>query len=126
MAPPVTTPSIHLPLTSCHRTDTDGSDANGDKLNYAVSLRKAFVPSSGHRLILAADFSQLELRILAHLSRDANLVKALKDGKKDVFKSVAASWLRLPGGPDLVTDSQVCSQSAFTDQKNTSFSKSTI
>ena len=73
-----------------------------------MSLRKAFVPSSsGDRLILAADFSQLELRILAHLSRDPDLVKALKDVKKDVFKAVAASWLRVPGGPDLVTDSQV-------------------
>ena len=78
-----------------------GSD--GDSLNYVVSLRKAFVPSPG-RLILAADFSQLELRILAHLSGDQRLVKVLRDGQ-DVFKLVAASWLGLPNS-EAVTEEQ--------------------
>lgn len=42
-------------------------------------------------LILAADYSQLELRILAHLSRDRRLLKVLNSGA-DVFKSIAAEW----------------------------------
>lgn len=42
-------------------------------------------------LILAADYSQLELRILAHLSGDCRLIQALNGGT-DVFKSIAAEW----------------------------------
>ena len=42
----------------------------------SVSLRQAFVCSEGC-LILAADYSQLELRILAHLSQDAKLMQIL-------------------------------------------------
>ncbi|XP_051467679.1 DNA polymerase theta [Apus apus] len=57
---------------------------------FSVSMRHAFVPFPGG-LILAADYSQLELRILAHLSRDCRLIQALNGGT-DVFKSIAAEW----------------------------------
>lgn len=40
---------------------------------------------------MAADYSQLELRILAHLSRDRRLLQVLNSGE-DVFKSIAAEW----------------------------------
>ena len=42
-------------------------------------------------LILAADYSQLELRILAHLSHDHRLIQVLNTGA-DVFRSIAAEW----------------------------------
>ena len=42
-------------------------------------IRKAFVPSEGNVLI-SADYSQIELRVLAHLSGDKNLIKAFKEG----------------------------------------------
>ena len=61
--------------------------------SYTVSMRHAVVPSEGF-LILAADYSQLELRILAHLSGDERLTKILNDGK-DVFKAIAAKWKRV-------------------------------
>ncbi|XP_013370681.1 PREDICTED: DNA polymerase theta isoform X2 [Chinchilla lanigera] len=57
---------------------------------FSVSMRHAFVPFSGG-LILAADYSQLELRVLAHLSHDRRLIQALNSGA-DVFKSIAAEW----------------------------------
>ncbi|XP_005345015.1 DNA polymerase theta [Microtus ochrogaster] len=57
---------------------------------FSVSMRHAFVPFPGG-LILAADYSQLELRILAHLSRDCRLIQVLNTGA-DVFKSIAAEW----------------------------------
>ncbi|NXJ16099.1 DPOLQ polymerase, partial [Odontophorus gujanensis] len=57
---------------------------------FSVSMRHAFVPFPGG-FILAADYSQLELRILAHLSRDCRLIEALNGGT-DVFKSIAAEW----------------------------------
>ena len=56
-------------------------------------MRHTIVPSPGF-LILAADYSQLELRILAHLSGDAKLTKILNDGQ-DVFKAIAAAWRRI-------------------------------
>ncbi|XP_063289565.1 DNA polymerase theta [Pelobates fuscus] len=67
---------------------------------FFVSMRHAFVPFSGG-LILAADYSQLELRILAHLSRDRRLTHVLNSGE-DVFKSIAAEWKMID--PEAVTD----------------------
>ncbi len=60
---------------------------------YTLSMRHAVVAREGF-LILAADYSQLELRILAHLSGDEKLSAALDDGK-DVFKAIAAEWKRV-------------------------------
>lgn len=59
---------------------------------YVVSMRHAIVPTSGS-VILAADYSQIELRILADLSGDEKLLRILNAGA-DVFKSIAASWKR--------------------------------
>nr|XP_055035829.1 DNA polymerase theta isoform X1 [Misgurnus anguillicaudatus] len=67
------------------------SDKLPDKgMPFSVSMRHAFVAFSGG-LILATDYSQLELRILAHLSRDRRLIQVLNSGA-DVFKSIAAEW----------------------------------
>ncbi len=51
-------------------------------------IREAFVPQKGHR-ILAADYSQIELRIMAHLSEDEGLVTAFEKGL-DVHQATAA------------------------------------
>ena len=53
-----------------------------------VSLRLAMTPVDGN-LLLSADYSQLELRILAHLSGDQTLIDTLNQGE-DVFRSMAA------------------------------------
>jgi len=52
-------------------------------------IRRAFVPNRPGDLFLSADYSQIELRILAHLSRDATLVAALRAGE-DIHAAVAA------------------------------------
>lgn len=51
-------------------------------------IRRAFVAEEGRRL-LSADYSQIELRIMAHLSQDANLMDAMTAGK-DFHRSTAA------------------------------------
>jgi len=51
-------------------------------------IREAFVPRKGYR-ILAADYSQIELRIMAHLSADEGLVTAFEQGL-DVHRATAA------------------------------------
>ena len=43
-------------------------------------IRKAFIPRNEDYVILSADYSQIELRIIAGLSRDANMLKAFEDG----------------------------------------------
>ncbi len=63
-------------------------------------IRKAFVPRGPGYLLLSADYSQIELRIIAALSREAGLLEAFKTGA-DVHTSTAA---RVYGVfPDLVT-----------------------
>lgn len=51
-------------------------------------IRQAFIAPQG-RKILAADYSQIELRIMAHLSQDAGLLKAFAEGK-DIHRATAA------------------------------------
>lgn len=56
-----------------------------------VRIREAFVPREGWRLV-SADYSQVELRILAHFSGDAELLAAFRDGE-DVHRRTAAGVL---------------------------------
>ncbi|WP_426415565.1 DNA polymerase I [Aestuariirhabdus sp. LZHN29] len=65
-------------------------------------IRQAFVAPQGYRL-LAADYSQIELRIMAHLSADTGLIKAFSEGL-DVHKATAAEVFGLP--LDAVTTEQ--------------------
>lgn len=57
-------------------------------------IRQAFIATPGHQL-LAADYSQIELRIMAHLSGDASLLKAFSEGK-DIHQATAAEIFNMP------------------------------
>ena len=57
-------------------------------------IRRGFVPRSGW-LLLAADYSQIELRLLAHLSNDPAFVQAFKSGG-DIHRQTAALIFDLP------------------------------
>uniref|UniRef100_A0A670ZD39 DNA polymerase theta n=1 Tax=Pseudonaja textilis TaxID=8673 RepID=A0A670ZD39_PSETE len=67
--------------------------SNRKKILFSVSMRHAFVPFPGG-LILAADYSQLELRILAHFCSDDRLFQAFGNNV-DVFRSIAAEWKKV-------------------------------
>ena len=59
-------------------------------------IRKAFVPKNGENsLILAADYSQIELRLLAHVSGDKNLIEAFNSGE-DVHTITASKVFEVP------------------------------
>jgi DNA polymerase-1 len=62
-------------------------------------IRQAFVPEIG-RVFLSADYSQMELRLLAHFSEDPILLKAFKDGI-DIHRQTAAVVFGIH--PELVT-----------------------
>ncbi len=65
-------------------------------------IRQAFVPPAGH-VLLAADYSQIELRIMAHLSADEGLLKAFAK-ELDVHRATAAEVFEM--ALDEVTDDQ--------------------
>ena len=52
-------------------------------------IRSAFVPRSSEFTFLSADYSQIELRLMAHFSQDEHLIKAFVEGE-DVHRSTAA------------------------------------
>ncbi|XP_053687275.1 DNA polymerase theta [Sabethes cyaneus] len=55
------------------------------------SCRSTFACTDPTRLLLSADFCQLELCVLTHLSQDRRLLAVMKGGK-DVFRGIAAKW----------------------------------
>ena len=65
-------------------------------------IREAFIAPPGH-VIVSADYSQIELRIMAHLSGDATLLRAFTEGL-DVHRATAAEVFGLP--PEQVTPEQ--------------------
>ncbi|HKJ49805.1 MAG TPA: DNA polymerase I, partial [Christiangramia sp.] len=58
-------------------------------------VRKAFVPRDENYVLLAADYSQIELRIIAALSNEENMIKAFRDGE-DIHASTAAKVFNVP------------------------------
>jgi DNA polymerase-1 len=65
-------------------------------------IRRAFIAEPGYH-ILAADYSQIELRIMAHLSGDERLLAAFASGQ-DIHRATAAEVMGIP--PDQVTADQ--------------------
>ena len=65
------------------------------RLELGRRLRKAFVPGRSGDLILAADYSQIELRVLAHISQDPYLLESFRRGQ-DVHRRTAAGSSACP------------------------------
>jgi DNA polymerase-1 len=66
-------------------------------------IRKAFVARDENHILLAADYSQIELRIIAALSGEENMIKAFQNGE-DIHKSTASKVFHVP--LDAVTKEQ--------------------
>ncbi len=60
-------------------------------------IRKAFVPGEPGWVMMSADYSQIELRLMAHLCGDAHLVEAFRQGQ-DVHAATAAKIFHIPIG----------------------------
>ncbi|HDL09827.1 MAG TPA: DNA polymerase I [Candidatus Omnitrophica bacterium] len=59
------------------------------------NIRRAFIPSSKEMIFISADYSQIELRILAHLSKDSKLIEAFQKGK-DIHRHTASLIFNVP------------------------------
>ncbi len=90
-------PHTHRVHASFHQTGAatgrlSSSDPNLQNIPIRTELgraiRKAFIAPPG-RVLISADYSQIELRMLAHLSRDEALIRAFKEGA-DIHRAVAA------------------------------------
>jgi len=66
------------------------------------SIRKAFVADAG-QVLLSADYSQVELRILAHISGDADLIETFRRGD-DIHRATASKMFNIP--PEQLTHDQ--------------------
>lgn len=64
------------------------------KVEMGRQIRKVFIPQEGYVLI-DADYSQIELRVLAHISGDENMINAFIEGQ-DIHRSTAAKIFGVP------------------------------
>ncbi len=96
--PSLTNPKTGRVHTSFNQTITatgrlSSSDPNLQNIPIRTELgsqmRKAFIPSSDDMLILSADYSQIELRIMAHISGDEGLKQAFMNGE-DIHATTAS------------------------------------
>jgi DNA polymerase-1 len=58
-------------------------------------IRKAFIPSDENHILIDAVYSQIELRLIAHLSQDQNMITAFKN-KEDIHTATAAKIFKIP------------------------------
>lgn len=73
------------------------------RTEYGRQIRKAFIPGKGYDLLMASDYSQIELRILAHMSEDENLIDAFSR-QEDIHTRTASEVFAVDYnevGPDL-------------------------
>ena len=90
-----TTGRIHTSFNQAVTATGRLSSANPNLQNIPVReeqgrrIREAFVPSDEEHLLLSADYSQVELRVMAHLSGDESLIEAFRKGE-DIHAATAA------------------------------------
>jgi DNA polymerase I len=88
--------SYHQAVTATGRLSSSDPNLQNIPVRNAEGrrIRQAFIAPTGYK-ILAVDYSQIELRIMAHLSGDKALLEAFKQGK-DIHAATAAEILGLP------------------------------
>lgn len=64
------------------------------RIEFGKRLRKVFKPAEGN-VYIDADYSQIELRVLAHLSKDKHMISAFKNGE-DIHKQAASKVFNIP------------------------------
>ena len=88
--------SFHQTITATGRISSTEPNLQNipTRAELGKQIRKAFKPAEGY-VYIDADYSQIELRVLAHMSKDENMIYAFKHGE-DIHKQVASRILNIP------------------------------
>jgi DNA polymerase-1 len=65
------------------------------KYEMGRNIRKVFIPDNEDSVIMSADYSQIELRVLAHIAKDDNLINAFKE-HSDIHTKTASEVFKVP------------------------------
>ncbi|XP_020585718.1 helicase and polymerase-containing protein TEBICHI [Phalaenopsis equestris] len=81
----------HMVNFTAHDPDTKNSSSL-DSDRHQINPRDFVIPTQENWLFLTADYSQIELRLMAHFSNDSSLVALLRKPDGDCFTMIAARW----------------------------------
>ncbi|OVA10678.1 DNA-directed DNA polymerase [Macleaya cordata] len=70
--------------------DKNRSDLDADR--HVINAHDFFMPTQDNWLLLTADYSQIELQLMVHFSKDSSLIQFLSKPNGDVFTMIAARW----------------------------------
>ncbi|CAM2818044.1 DNA polymerase I [Hathewaya histolytica] len=84
-------------ITTTGRLSSTEPNLQNIPIKYAMGreIRKVFIPEEDGNLILSADYSQIELRVLAHISSDEKLIEAFKN-HSDIHRKTASEVFKVP------------------------------
>ena len=87
---------FHQTITATGRISCSDPNLQNIPTRYELGkkLRKVFKPKDGY-VFIDADYSQIELRVLAHISQDEHMLEAFKNGE-DIHKQAASKVLGIP------------------------------
>ncbi|ARC85091.1 DNA polymerase I [Clostridium argentinense CDC 2741] len=89
--------SFNQTVTTTGRLSSTEPNLQNIPIKYEMgrAIRKVFIPENENSLILSADYSQIELRVLAHISQDENLINAFKK-HSDIHTITASEVFGVP------------------------------
>lgn len=89
--------SFNQTVTTTGRLSSTEPNLQNIPIKYAMGreIRKVFVPFEEDSIILSADYSQIELRVLAHISEDEKLIEAFKN-HSDIHRKTASEVFKVP------------------------------
>jgi len=89
--------SLNQTVTTTGRLSSTEPNLQNIPIKYEMGreIRKVFIPENDQCVILSADYSQIELRVLAHIADDANLIDAFKN-HLDIHTKTASEVFRVP------------------------------
>ncbi|KOA20157.1 DNA polymerase I [Clostridium homopropionicum DSM 5847] len=88
--------SFHQTVTTTGRLSSTEPNLQNIPIKYEMGreIRKVFVPENDNCLILSADYSQIELRVLAHIAKDEKFINAFKN-HEDIHRRTASEVFKV-------------------------------
>ncbi|MGE5627177.1 MAG: DNA polymerase I [Solirubrobacterales bacterium] len=89
--------NLNQTVTTTGRLSSTEPNLQNIPIKYEMGreIRKVFIPENDDCMILSADYSQIELRVLAHIAADENLIGAFKSDL-DIHRKTASEVFRVP------------------------------